>query len=42
MTQNSLNNSQGREKCLPQIEKITLTDISSQGWTAVDKKFVLY
>lgn len=42
MTQNSLSNSQGRKKYLPQIEKIILTDISSQGWTTVDKKFMLY
>lgn len=40
-TQNSLNNSQGRKKCLPEIEKITLTDLSAQGLTAVNEKFVL-
>ena len=38
MTQNSLSYSQGRKKYLPQIEKIILTEISSQGWTTVDER----
>lgn len=41
MTQNSLNDSQERKKIF-QIEKITLTDFSSQGLIAVDENFVLY
>ena len=38
MTQNSLSYSQGRKKYLPQIEKIILTEISSQEWTTVDER----